>query len=931
MPQSRANFTVEMMINRKDTPAPPMQRRDLHATLPSPPPPPSHSTADPKQPTPQTPRNRIRTKRASNAHRPTPRETYIEANARSAADENVRNKRISHDLSLTDNARHSVVDNMLLSLNPDQPKLFTPPKDIPPFTIVSDSAPSPKRAPRHLHSTSVNSDFSFPPHDSPGKVPAQVPRSRRSNSSTAFQSARPRIDSVHDSTEATGTSKAKVYQVQRAGGGGEQQPGIGRGRGRGRKESQGSGSLSIDIGDTVGQSRFPSAVARRSASFDNGQLPRGLHSTSNSENRPPLPSSLSQPILYDYVEAAPTPTVPGGPRKDHSPTFPPQPMHLPSQAPMLQRRNSNKSSKSHGGKKKKGENVGWEPPVPNTRNHAGSKRTSKQISPVPTFMRPRNLSPIRHFSEPTITSKHDSVTHLKDNARERPGFFRRVFGSSRAPVPVTNDVQSIQIPPSKTGARAESREGYASPYGLNKPLPADDGSHSYPETVQPPLAKKPSSFFRRRKKSVSENIPPPVIPSTHQKTHTPSGNPAQRSPVSSLRKVMNPYLDNPLQQQRDVEARNRLDTSGQEVDDTQTARHSDESVRHKREPQNEAGTNLPLRQTRLPSPAREIPSARECLRTDDEPSSKPSDDSFLHDDSSNETGIPGVTDGHQLSRHDTVRLDQAPSSLTGNMATLKENVSPRTKSKGVTEKYPQRSMDPSRNVLLSRDGNVPATSVHGTSPLKPEARDWLAPSQTRAPSSQPSPPGSAGKSDRVWLKPANSEEDLRKKEMSFPAESAQISPISDYHSASSALQPFKSSDEIHFPEPTPEDEEHKFDLVIDPSQPSEDDRVTAKHIFDGDEDITSKEAAAAWLGEPGSERMRVRVAYMELYDWQNLNILAALRGLCNRLYLKGEAQQVDRILEAFSTRWCACNPDNGFKATGVCTRSSRFDYKLTLS
>ena len=81
--------------------------------------------------------------------------------------------------------------------------------------------------------------------------------------------------------------------------------------------------------------------------------------------------------------------------------------------------------------------------------------------------------------------------------------------------------------------------------------------------------------------------------------------------------------------------------------------------------------------------------------------------------------------------------------------------------------------------------------------------------------------------------------------------------------------------------------------------------------------MASKPNVAAWLGEPDVDRARVRMAYMELFKWQNLNILTALRDLCGRLYFKGESQQVDRILDAFSQRWCSCNPLHGFKAIDV--------------
>jgi Sec7-like guanine-nucleotide exchange factor len=38
--------------------------------------------------------------------------------------------------------------------------------------------------------------------------------------------------------------------------------------------------------------------------------------------------------------------------------------------------------------------------------------------------------------------------------------------------------------------------------------------------------------------------------------------------------------------------------------------------------------------------------------------------------------------------------------------------------------------------------------------------------------------------------------------------------------------------------------------------------------------------------------------------------------LCERLVLRGETQQVDRIMVAFSHRWCEDNPNHGFKTSG---------------
>jgi hypothetical protein len=117
------------------------------------------------------------------------------------------------------------------------------------------------------------------------------------------------------------------------------------------------------------------------------------------------------------------------------------------------------------------------------------------------------------------------------------------------------------------------------------------------------------------------------------------------------------------------------------------------------------------------------------------------------------------------------------------------------------------------------------------------------------------------------------------------------------------------------------DNDEKDDTTDGPGDAVEDgptasDRDQARNLFDSQDQVVGNVPAAAWLGEP--DRAMVREAYMRLYNWSNMNILAALRSLCQRLVLKGETQQVDRVLDAFSCRWCDCNPSHGFKATGKC-------------
>ena len=97
---------------------------------------------------------------------------------------------------------------------------------------------------------------------------------------------------------------------------------------------------------------------------------------------------------------------------------------------------------------------------------------------------------------------------------------------------------------------------------------------------------------------------------------------------------------------------------------------------------------------------------------------------------------------------------------------------------------------------------------------------------------------------------------------------------------------------------------------------SEEDQEQALKIFENRDETLDPGEVSAWLGDAGDGRERVRMAYMNLFDWTSVDILSALRGLCARIALKGETQQVDRMLDAFSKRWCECNSNHGFRSSG---------------
>lgn len=48
--------------------------------------------------------------------------------------------------------------------------------------------------------------------------------------------------------------------------------------------------------------------------------------------------------------------------------------------------------------------------------------------------------------------------------------------------------------------------------------------------------------------------------------------------------------------------------------------------------------------------------------------------------------------------------------------------------------------------------------------------------------------------------------------------------------------------------------------------------------------------------------------YMAYFDFANMRVDEAFRQFCQKLYLKAETQEIDRILGGFSERYFECNP-----------------------
>ncbi|KAF7711176.1 cytohesin 4b [Silurus meridionalis] len=83
------------------------------------------------------------------------------------------------------------------------------------------------------------------------------------------------------------------------------------------------------------------------------------------------------------------------------------------------------------------------------------------------------------------------------------------------------------------------------------------------------------------------------------------------------------------------------------------------------------------------------------------------------------------------------------------------------------------------------------------------------------------------------------------------------------------------------------------------------------------EEGLNKTAIGDFLGEREEMHLRILKAFVELHEFADLNLVQALRQFLWSFRLPGEAQKIDRMMEAFATRYCECNVDV-FQSTDTC-------------
>lgn len=711
-------------------------------------------------------------------------------------------------------------------------------------------------------------------------------------------------------------------------------------RGTAGKGSEGSGSSSMDLGYTNGlpNGRLSRGVSR-AASFDHGYGDRASRSSpQRMSSNQAFDANRTQQPGFDYVnlDAAPTPTIPAGPRKPQEPLSP----HLASPPPAAPMKSapSRKNSIKKMARKANGN-------ATDTALRDQAKQFVQASNNVRNAYAATGSAP-----SPTVGGARRQYlpTVLPQNPpKERPGFFRRLFGSDRynddsrrppSPPPLPN----IPITNIKRPQTQGNSQHIASQLKPSSRPSTQDAQPTSREERNPTLKKSHSSFFRRRKKSISEN-PPPVPPLQLQPQHSqpalaklrvnvPQISPNGISPgVSSLRRVMDPYLTERSPDETFFDSREH-----QTLDD-----HVEETtivVENER--------LSPVRgRTVVPGPDREIPplESNGQLRPDEsgdplehqhgEPS-KPAikmrrgridriadnEAFFVDNSSSNES--PAGESPEDPSQPRFGRLHEIPRSApfgsTYDYPQLreKEDIPPPSRPAPIPI---QKRSDP----LVLRDhshlSDILEPTQPPTLPGDNDDEDGLEAPSTHAQEASLK----SHTSNRMWLDPSSSE-DYLKLPLQGPRTGEKHSPVLDVPSPTSENDVFASATSLPLEQvESRESAENLVDVdaakafLANDTEITPADRERARKIFEGEEDFVIKAEAAAWLGQNTPSALRTRRTYMDLYDWSGYSILAAFRELCGRLVVKAESQQLDRVIDAFSERWCSCNPNHGFKDRDV--------------
>ncbi|KAL4805271.1 hypothetical protein BDV18DRAFT_17410 [Aspergillus unguis] len=804
--------------------------------------------------------------------RPSVRETFLDDLNDNANDSfESGDERDPHDLSLSPQhaARTSVVDNMLLSLDQfssgtsvlDDYRLFNSAFESPKYSRASQDSMAQRRYRGHTFSSSMSSDVEYGYDDGASRYSSQHARGRRSNSSSNYHSGMRRYESNRSrDNQAYDYRGSATAPATRAG----------------RKSSKGSTSSNLDFGPALSRRQDDPISERRSSSLDLGTRKEFLTLPASSEY---------DSTAYEGMDAAPTPSVPAGPRK-----YQPASQELggtlkaqPSRTQVASRRNSVKSSRTTHSRKHRPENLGTA--AMRSRDQDLTVLDS-DLEPPPNIsasLDPPAPSPTISFNKPAFPMPQDPTP-----TKERPGFFRRVFGSSKSPGTLPTDSSpSDRLPLRELELKNQVAPGPSvKERNQLQKTSMGAGTHAPREGAQ--VVNKKSSFFRRRKKSVAENnIPPPIILPQSLGPKAAAIMKPDPSPVSSLRKVMNPYLADAGQNNSTP----GVDYSTESSDWSTAANDPDNKKPDDLSKRKERGDSLNIpngakaKYSLYPASTTSYAQATSFLGAssgDEEPAVKTNDMEITPPVPPRSSRRRGK-DGMESEENDTKDMELKQGAETSrDKLTILETLRP-TSLSPVAERSSLNTTVPTIETPENESTSCPLKEL--------QAKDMGANQST------------------IWNDDSDAPSKLSTPIIGKDSPQLSASEASNYQTAANTPLDTQGSEWKYI------EGNAEASANSSPEAPSDEEKQQAQKLFDGQDENVGKEPAAAWLGSP--DRAKTRAAYMELFDWSNVNILAALRALCLRLNLKGETQQVDRVLDAFSTRWCQCNPHHGFKAADV--------------
>ena len=775
-----------------------------------------------------------------------------------------------HDLAFSPKhvTRASVVDNMLIALdqfsNPTPSSIST--REPPNASLRYNSIIGRRRGNTFCSDVSSDSESRI----DEDKAPQSFQRNQRSGGNSNFHFPRTLQTVPSLCEEEDSATRARVFDSQRAFAPSHQH--------YRRKSGKSSGSSSVDLGQPLSSSKLGRAGNRRSQSFDFGSDRRRFPILDNGPN-----GSSASHSLANEMEAAPTPIVHAGPSRGQSPTrhTATAPLHPVYDPALAGGRNMAKPSKNPYARKGRAGTMG----AASTKGRDELRDVHGNVDnlpPMPTYHPPLPQSPTFAFHKPSIGSSADLPLQPKD----RPGFFRRVFGSKNAsatPFQVVGSEDDVSRESMTVSPTEESFRASASSSKSHRQSPKDPNSTTNPlPKGQQIITKKSSAFFRRRKKSAAGQMHTP-LPLSLQPTKVEAAEP---SPVSSLRQVMNPYLGGQPLASPKFESRNES-PQGFHTAHTSFSHHNNDT-------EEKAPVNLNQSEQATSQPARAESAFNQDLKF------RPQD----HQDSTFLADSSGTDDSNTRSSQRTPSESSDGRSRTSLLITAQGQGS--------------EGLLPARFPFTSANGSAVTTPSSGTrTPHSPSSQihpnltgpNFVVPSTTTRPSNLRLQPetlssvrrGSSSK-DHV-ASPVNSSPLPSDSELSL-YKSAPSTPLASYFENAATTDASPTINITSSPQ------------NIQGPPPSEDDQEQALKIFENRDEKLDPGEVSAWLGDADDGRERIRMAYMNLFDWTNVDILSALRGLCARIALKGETQQVDRMLEAFSKRWCDCNRNHGFKSSG---------------